>query len=183
MVTVSIIGTAGRDKTKVYTSELFDKMVYSAKYILRDLKDITLVSGGAAWADHVAVKLYLDNFCQNLILHFPCKWDNDKFIDNGNWSWKINPGKTANNYHHKFSQIMGNESLKDISNAINKGAIIIDDYNGFHSRNAEVAKSDYLIAFTWSSNGYPCDGGTLDTWKKSNSQKCHVDLNTLINIY
>lgn len=185
MVKVSIIGTAGRDKTKVFSKELFNKMVAAAKYILANLTDVTLVSGGAAWADHVAVKLFLEGFTSKLILHLPCKWDNGKFIDNGNFDWRINPGRTANYYHGKFSEVLEQTStgiyfdtLSEIDAAIKKGAIITVN-NGFHARNNLVAQSEYLIAFTWSQNNSPTDGGTLDTWNKSNGQKYHVCLQIL----
>lgn len=180
MVTVSIIGTAGRDKSQSYSRELYDKMIFAAKYALAGLQDVTLVSGGAALSDHVAVSLYLEGFVDGLILHLPCKWTGSAFIDTGLYDWRQNPGRTSNIYHQRFSNIVGIDSLAEISRAIEKGATVYDHYNGFHARNSEVAKTDYMLAFTWSKTGAPVDGGTLDTWNKSKAQKIHIDLHTLV---
>lgn len=61
--TVSIIGTASNKGNQVLTPKLFDQMVNRAKsVIINDFgllqHDVILVSGGAAWSDHVAVELY-----------------------------------------------------------------------------------------------------------------------------
>jgi hypothetical protein len=54
-------------------------------------------------------------------------------------------------------------------------------HSGFHKRNTEIAKADILIAFSWSSKDYPTNGGTADTWKKSeSSRKIHVNLCDLV---
>ena len=42
-----------------------------------------------------------------------------------------------------------------------------------------VAKSDYLIAFTWNKGNVPKDGGTLNTWNKCKNNKIHISLLTL----
>lgn len=178
MVIISVIGTAGRDKNANYTSELFTKMVRAAKYIMRNLTDITLVSGGAAWADHIAVRLYLEGFVSKLILHLPCEWDNNQYIDYGVYDWKTNPGKTSNYYHRKFSSILGVDTLQEINEAIKKGAEV-HIHKGFHLRNNPVAICDYMIAFTWSPTNVPADGGTLDTWNKCVSNKYHISLTIL----
>jgi hypothetical protein len=49
---------------------------------------------------------------------------------------------------------------------------------GFHNRNTSIAKSDYIIAFTWGKE-QPEAGGTLDTWKKACGEKVHVSLGEL----
>ena len=171
MIYISIIGTARGD----YVPELFDKMITTAKYMLSNLKDITLISGGAAWADHVAVRLYLEGFVSKLILHLPCEWSNEaQYYDNGDYDWGTNPGRTSNYYHSKFSQIIGINSLDEIDQAIKKGAEICI-HKGFHERNNYVAKCNCLIGFTWSN----VSGGTLDTWNKCSSQKYHIDLSIL----
>ena len=63
MITVSIIGTAGRSLKYKLTKELFFKMCHSAFNIITDEfklnpNNVCLVSGGAAWSDHIAIKLY-----------------------------------------------------------------------------------------------------------------------------
>lgn len=52
-MSISIIGTAS-DKKSAYDLQTFNKMVLAAKHMLRDLTDVTVVSGGAALGDHVA---------------------------------------------------------------------------------------------------------------------------------
>jgi hypothetical protein len=73
--TVSIIGSAARnaDFEKV-TQQLFELMVEDAKQRLSRIapsKKITLFSGGATFADHVAVVLYLTGNYAGLILYLP----------------------------------------------------------------------------------------------------------------
>ncbi len=149
-INVAIIGTANPEN---WTKSTFKKMIKQAIIFINDLnvRSITLISGAAAWSDHLVVYLYLKKDklklpINGLILHFPCLF-NGKFLDNGEWSWKINPGKTANEYHSKFSKKIDRNSFKDIEKAIQKGAqVIVSD--GFHSRNRKVAKAaDYILAF------------------------------------
>lgn len=78
--TLSIIGSAGRkeDAAKV-SKERFDAMVYDANQTIietlkLDPKKLILVSGGAAFGDHVAVKLFLDYGYSRLRLFLPCQW-------------------------------------------------------------------------------------------------------------
>lgn len=178
MVIIAIIGSAGRDNLQTYSAELFEKMVEAAKYMMRNLTDITLVSGGAALSDHVAVQLYLDNFVSKLVLHLPCEWNQTQYLDTGVQDWRVNPGKTSNYYHSKFSSILGRNTLKEIALAIDKGAKV-NIHKGFHVRNTYVARCDYMIAFTWSDSNIPVGGGTLDTWNKCTSVKYHVNLRFL----
>ena len=170
---------------------------------------IHLISGGAAWSglsntnpfisvqlvqifiliynivfqDHIAVRLFLEFIDEkiNLTLHLPCGWDDDKkqFVDNGNSDWRVNPGRSANRYHRQFGTKSGRNSLNDIHLVLQAGACA-KVHSGFHKRNTEIAKTDILLAFSWSSSGFPVDGGTADTWKKSrSSKKIHVNLSNL----
>jgi hypothetical protein len=139
---------------------------------------IELVSGGAAWADHVAVRLFLDGKASSLTLHLPCPFVDGKYLDTGSNDWRTNPGQSANYYHQKFSQAMGCDTLADIQTAISKGANVVVGA-GFHQRNSQIAKSDVLLAFTWAVGDTPSDGGTLDTWNKCKAPKLHVQLNSL----
>lgn len=64
MKTIAIIGTAGRKEDGLRMSrELFDRMVTFSHIIIKDgfrqERPIQLVSGGAAFADHVEVRLWL----------------------------------------------------------------------------------------------------------------------------
>lgn len=174
-MSTAIIGTA---KTTANMSEnLFQKMCYAA---LPYIKSNELVSGGAAWGDHVAVALFLgfpERF--KLTLHLPCGFVNGQYINNGSYDWRVNPGKTTNSYHRAFSKAANRDSLKDIQRAISLGANIFI-YDGFHKRNDIVATCPNMVAFTWG-KAEPEDGGTLYTWNKSKANKVHISLRDLID--
>lgn len=181
MTTVSIIGTAGRgDYGKMMTSALYTKMIEKSKAILDEWKigQISLVSGGAAWSDHVAVQLFLEGYVKKLTLHLPCEFKDGKYFETwDNWQ---NPGKSANTYHTRFSDKLKRNTLEEIQKAIDLGATVVV-HKGFYARNSKVALSSYLIAFSWSEGNTPTDGGTLDTWNKSKSKnKRHVSLQSLV---
>lgn len=71
---VAIIGTAGYAKntsSQILTRQLFEGMVAAAQtYLLQQhcgsakllLSEIDLVSGGAAWSNHVAIRLFLQAY-------------------------------------------------------------------------------------------------------------------------
>ena len=101
MVRVAIIGTAGRDKQAPLSRELFGKMCRVAQKIINDVwklepATVCLVSGGAAWVDHVAVSLYLQNHYPELELNLPCEFTDGRYSDTGAYDWRVNPGKTSN---------------------------------------------------------------------------------------
>jgi hypothetical protein len=191
-VTVSIIGTAGRkeDADKM-NKDVFDRMTECASTIISSVfkitKPIRLVSGGAAWSDHVAVRLFLElavvdeKTSPALTLHLPCPWVvGVGGEDTGPKDWKTNPGRTMNQLHHQMSRSFKTDTLLDIDIARLMGAKIVV-HKGFHARNSVVASSDYLIAFTWGESlTEPKDGGTADTWKKSKCKKVHVPLGSLM---
>lgn len=164
-----IIGTSGRreDKFKL-NKHLYKKMTLTAYGLLQKLSPDSLISGGAAWADFVAVKLFVNCYCPKITLHIPCNWDYTKkqFLDLGNFDFKTNPGGTANYYHRHFQQVTGENSLLEIQKAIDYGANIIIT-NGFMARNTKVAnESDVLLAMTFGNKEFVKDGGTSDTVKK-----------------
>jgi len=187
MPSVGIIGTAGRKGTHVKLSlGIFKSMVAQAEQIITEQLHLSwntvhLVSGGAAWADHVAVMTYMahqDEDC-SLTLHLPCEWTKKGFADTGERDWRVNPGRTANHYHNLFSKMVERDTLYDIEFVSQLGATLDCDAKGFNNRNSAIAKADYLIAFTWAKDK-PEEGGTLDTWKKSNGIKIHVSLSELL---
>ena len=148
MIQVAIIGTAGRGyNIKKLDKTVFDKMVKKAKKIIEKqfklkLEDVELVSGGAAWCDHIAVELFNSNYVNKLVLHLPAKFVDGKHEEGY-------AGSVANGYHTLFSKKMGRDTQLDIKTAIEAGATVIDKYWGFKIRNTHVAKSDYIIAFTF----------------------------------
>lgn len=186
VVKVAIIGTANRNKKLLrnMSAELYEDMIERAhETIVNDLNldvsNVILVSGGAAWSDHVAVSLFERNRYAGLELYIPCDWKESKYYDNGERGWRRNPGYSANMYHRQFSDIVLCDTLAEIENAQKNGAVL-HVKNGFHARNTCIAKSDTLIAFTWANNEYEITGGSRDTWRKCNNRKIHISLNELV---
>lgn len=179
MVTVGIIGTAGRkDDAAKINLEMARFMYKAARDIIRnELKlspqYIMLVSGGAACADSMAVKLYLAGEAKGLKLELPAKYTAGRFEEN-------ETGKTCNYYHQLFQKSTGLDSLGDIQKAIQQGAVAVT-HNGFLTRNLEVAKSNILIAMTFGNEHQLKQGGTEHTWSHFFTSKAkkayHINLN------
>jgi hypothetical protein len=199
MHTLSIIGTAGRaeDAHKLKRGS-YQLMYNNAREAVKRAQVSTLVSGGAAWADHLAVSLFLNNEVDQLILHLPAPFEHGQYVEGSK------AGGIANYYHRKFAktiaaEVSGISTLDDIGIAIEKGARI-HVYNGFFERNLEVARSDLILAYTFGTAdgkympGEPGfgdakaaglkDGGTAHTWNHAHSAlaKRHVNLHTLLEI-
>lgn len=189
--TVAVIGTSGRKDDEIkLNANLYQKMIVRVEEIIEktfklDWDNVVLYSGGAAYADHVAVALFLKYSPSKkikLVIETPCGWDFDRcqFSDNGGYGWQQNPGWTLNKYHTAFSKKCKLHSLDDIYSAIMKGAQVIVS-NGFFDRNLKVAKAERMIALTFGV-GKPKDGGTGHTWghsKLESEHKIHVCLGTL----
>ena len=99
-------------------------------------------------------------------------------------SWFPSKRWLGNYYHDKFiSQIRSDLNYKDwssyqeIYDTIKQGAYV-EIQKGFHSRNNFVAKSEYMLAFSWGQDE-PNDGGTKYTWDKGIGKKYHINLNNL----
>jgi hypothetical protein len=176
-ITLSICGSAGRrDDAAKMSKQHFEAACIVATGLMEQLKECnfpitTLVSGGAAFIDHVAVKLFLQKKVPNLRLFLPAKWEMGKYADTGERDPHKNPGGTANYYHKKFLNATGIHSLSDIQVAKSNGAELIDENKngkplGFYPRNALVAKSDFILAITFGKGKEVKDGGTADTVKR-----------------
>lgn len=183
---VAIIGTAGRnDDEKKLSPAIFQSMVDEARKTIvetwkLDPSTVRLVSGGSAWADHVAVRLYGAKW-GGLDLHLPEAWDKTQFYDTRIVDWKSNPGGTLNYYHRKFSAAMPCDSLAEIAALQKDERVRFIVHDGMHQRNTAVAaRANYLIAFTFAAKNAktPKDGGTADTWIKTNpfTRKLHISL-------
>lgn len=178
---VAVIGTAGRSSPHM-TRSLWDAMRDDFK--LRINPDDVLVSGGAAWADHLAVDAFLRSRCAGLELYLPAPMTAFSL-----WPRFMGPrgssGAAANFYHKKFSVACGMESLEQIARAAQRGAVVSFEpvksgYVGMFQRNTKVAgRCQHCIAYTFGDRDQPDDGGTLDTWKQVSGTREHVDLNTL----
>lgn len=193
ITTLSIIGTAGRgDDYARLDRAVYDRMADVARSAVRRLAGEgplpALVSGGAAWADHLAVRLALEGVVEpnRLTLHLPAPFVGRAFDE------AVKDGGTSNYYHRRFSQKTGVKSLDEVAAVIAAGATVTTSA-GFFARNVRVAGSDALLAFTFGGGqawgitaGGPTttareaglkDGGTAHTWDRSRSSvKLHVSL-------
>lgn len=181
---VAIIGTAGRrEDGQKLNRAIYNKMVRSAITLLNDKheefgeqfgNEIHLISGGAAWADHCAVSVYLLDLCDTLTLYLPAEWTGTDFSG-------TRDGEVANYYHRLFSEKMNGSSLAGIGRAKEKGASLIINRNGFKARNLQVGRVDILIAYTFGEKeDTPKDGGTLHTWNNSSATvKIHKQIQKL----
>lgn len=130
--------------------------------------------------DHVAVDLFQTHKFAGLELHFPCPWDavHHKYLDTGE-PGRRNPGRAANRYHTEFSASAEKDSFADLLRVQHKGAVV-HIHRGFFARNTLVAKSDALLAFTWSTSTSPLlKSGTMNTWKQARNMRTHVSLASL----
>lgn len=177
---MGVIGTAGRGGLhKLFSANRMDKMVAVVKDLATKNKVTGLISGGAAFSDHVAVIVALElNLPIELALPTKYNLDTGWFLDSGVRDFKTNPGGTANYYHRLMEEVTGGKyNSKQIGEAYAKGLATLYAYNGFFARNSVVAaKANILVAFTFSDDNNPADGGTKDTWDKCSGTKIHYRL-------
>ena len=189
VLAIAVIGSAGRgDDSRKFFPGLFEEMVKRVSRTIRQVsrtikphhtkKKIRLVSGGAAWADHVAVALFLDGVVDELRLYFPTDFCKPKTM----FSTGSLEGPYVNRLHRAFAQVSGVDSLGDIGRAIKMPGCRYFVHDGFFARNTKIAQSaDCVIALTWSRDNKPPPGGTRDTWEKSQSRhKIHIALSSLM---
>ena len=174
---IAIIGTAGRDKSIQLLPQHWDFM---CQIIGDEVKpnDI-VVSGGAAWADHVAIWAFGTDLVSHIKLHLPAPFIDGKFKGEFGTS-----GGTCNYYHSLFSKVMGFDSLdhiKQITEHSNVTLTIQPEANGYAAmaaRNIKVAKDcTHMIAFTFGEGDVPADGGTKMTWDMAaGKERAHITL-------
>ena len=198
MNSMAFIGSAGRGKDAERLNRgLYDAMYEEALAMVREHDIEEAVSGGAAFADHTAVTLFLEGEVQSLRLYLPAVFDGRAFVPNARV--QSNPGKTANHHHEDFKSSCGIDGLTEIRDAVAKGAKV-EVYNGFKRRNLEVAgHCTHMEAFTFGSKstavfladhaGFSSaeeaglkDGGTAHTWGEcwKARWKKHVNLFELL---
>ena len=176
-ISLAICGTAGRRESgKRLSRQHFEAAYAIAEELLKQINECNypithLVSGGAAYMDHIAVKLFLNNKVPHLRLFLPAIWENSSYYDNRISNMVKNPGEYANYYHERFQRVTGINSLSEIQIAKSRGAELIDRNKqgkslGFYARNALVAKSDFLFACTFGDGRIVKEGGTADTVRK-----------------
>lgn len=187
VLAIAVIGSAGRgDDARKFCPGLFEEMVKRVSRTIKQLsgtikplrQKIRLVSGGAAWADHVAVALFLEGAVDELHLHFPTDFGRSKTPVG------VGVGPYVNQLHRAFAEVSGVDSLGDIGRAIKMPGCKHFARDGFFARNTKIAQSaDCVIALTWSKDNKPPPGGTSDTWHKSQSKhKIHISLSSLVNL-
>lgn len=162
---IAVIGFSGRRVAgQLLTRELYDSMVgrierYVTDLLRLDWQNVRLVSGGAAWADHIAVTLFAAHPEAQLVLYMPCSFDVEhaRFSMNG-----------VNVLHKDFTDAVGFSSLQQLSDAQARGATFDTSSAGFLERNVLVAAAaDHLVALTWSRGDQPeARSGTLHTWNR-----------------
>ncbi len=170
-MTLGIIGTAGRGQDGV---QFLDNPAYwrmmkvIAQTVATMLQPERLVSGGAAFSDHLAVQLYLEGFASDLTLHLPADWLGHGFKEvKGSGNLSYDPGRTSNYYHGLFSRDTQTDTLAEIQAAIEKGATVKTGAGGFKERNTDIAnEASTMLAFTFGQGAALKDGGTKDTWVK-----------------
>lgn len=182
---VAVIGTAGRDKHKPYSLDLWLGMLEDAYKRFPHDKEYTLVSGGAAWADHLAVQLFLTlPNVTGLKLYLPSAFSKEtrRFIGP-----QGSCASAANYYHEKFRGITGIESMREISHVHRMEGVhiacepVAPGLGGFFARNKKVAlAADAVLAYTWGIGKEPADGGTKNTWDQVVGRKVHVSLDNLL---
>ncbi|RMD99269.1 MAG: hypothetical protein D6812_11870 [Deltaproteobacteria bacterium] len=197
---VAIIGTAGRREDGArLDARAWSKMQEDVKQRIEELgHDVELVSGGSAWADHLAVWLYLQGVVHKIELALPADIRKGRFVEG---IGRADPGRTLNYYHELFSgkiyrgwehreRVAGETltrgaiaSVAEIEEALGGEGCVATYWDGFRERNKWVAAiSDVVLAYTFGKGDTPRDGETHDTWKRCNSgvRKIHVSLEDLL---
>lgn len=179
MTRIAVIGTAGRKNAADRLD--WPTFLLMREAVLRELQNIPrpweLVSGAAAWADHVAVDLFLGGEVDRLELHLPCRFNGAIFYG------ASDEARTANHYHQAFTARMppDRSSFTDLREAIMRGATIWQyEVEGFKARNYAVGRVEVVIAQTFGRGSVPADGGTAHTWRNSAAPiKIHIPIGEL----
>jgi hypothetical protein len=192
-----MIGSAGRQEDARYvTIDLYRSMYREARNAVREWQAIRAVSGGAAFADHLAVSAFLYGEVKELLLFLPAPFRNGRYVEG---TRDHDPGRTSNRLHRRFKEITGIDGLAEIAEAERRGAVL-HVIPGFQNRNLEVASAaTCMIAFTFGratfrniapqqaefndprAAGLKISKGTAHTWGEAwkCTTKTHVNLNEL----
>lgn len=184
---LAIIGTAGRGTDAVrLTLPLWNNMKRTIYRFIKDREITHVISGGAPFADHLAVGLFNAGHVSTLTLALPCSfnWEKAEFVAGHE---PLDPAGRLNQLHAQFSRVIGKESRQEIKTAIygngHASAEVVQGH-GFHARNDIVAeRADEVIAFTFGNGPELSDGGTAYTGreylKRGKNALWHVDLYTM----
>ena len=149
---LAVIGTAGRqDDAAKINRPLYDAMYAETLRAMADWNVTGLISGGAAMADHLAVRAFLDGKADRLVLHLPAAFQNGQYATAGD-------GATANRYHRDFSRMCGLNSLDEMARAMAKPGCESHVGRGFKARNLDVASAaTHMLAMTFGAMQEPED--------------------------
>lgn len=191
---IAIVGSGGRGKDiEKLNPQMWTKVKQLVANFIAQKRTSTLISGGCAWADSLAVEYFISSFNFNynllsvdLILCLPCKFDldNNKFVEDGFQS----PGARLNYLHKKYIQKLNGrrDSLAWLGEAIRHKNCEVFYGDGFFERNNIVAnKAHTLLAITFGKENQINDGGTAYTAKRfikknGNENAYHLDLNSMV---
>lgn len=205
MAKLAIIGTAGRaDDGKRLAADperYLTRMLDAAREVSKLTGATELISGGAAWADHIAVLLFLeDPEHYSLELELPAKLIQADagvrvFDDKGTHDFKSNPGAVSNHYHKAFTKAVAKVrpgfssfahfgDIEDVHVGL-AAEVRLNIGTGFLERNLVVAaKAHHCLAMTFGNGKQLKDGGTAHTMsnflaKRGHGAAYHLDLNML----
>lgn len=164
------------------TRDLWLRMVSAVQERLDPSDNIH--TGGAAWADHIAVHLFLGGFIQGEM----SVWLSAPLVSPGVFVGPLKSSASASNYYHeKFSQAIGENTRLQILEAQLEGAWLNSEpagpgYGAFFARNNKIAERavDGCIALTWGDGDVPMDGGTKYTWDRCSGERIHIPLRSLL---
>jgi hypothetical protein len=199
---LAIIGTAGRrgDADRI-TLATWDAMLADVRQRVAAAQhtdggeplDVTLASGGAAYADHLAVLLWRERPAWRLELFLPAPLGREGF------DTSTAAGARTAELHAQFRDQLGIDGVKDLQAAAADGAWVHDG-PGFKARNQAIAeRADVVLAYTFgpgaevvtATAGDPAyldataaglkPGGTAQTWQMAQraAEKVHVPLHLL----
>lgn len=163
-VRVAVVGTAVRDGPGD-ADELRRAFREAPKRVVKQLQAwglpleaVTLVSGGSAWSDHVAVQVVLRNpEVGGLQLELPAEFGDGRFdVGTGD-------GLRLNQLHRQYQAIMGVDALAEVALVMSDARCAVRVHRGFFARNDVVAKeSDRIVALGL---GPEMMSGTRYTWQ------------------
>lgn len=193
-----MIGSAGRQEAASHVSiALYRAMYREARSSVREWKAARAVSGGAAFADHLAVSAFLYGEVEELVLFLPAPFQDGRYVESHG---DRGTAKTTNFLHRAFKERTGVDGLAEIAEAQRRGAVL-HVVPGFQNRNLEVASAaTCMIAFTFGratlrniepgrpefsdphAAGLKVTRGTAHTWGEAwkCTKKTHINLNELL---
>ena len=182
-IKLAVVGSAGRgDDARLINGELYAQMAAALKQVMVQVGPVShLVSGGAAFADHLAVGFFLRDLVPGLSLHLPAFYSRSarQYVE----PYAKSSGSISNYWHREFSRKCGGNSLNSISEALSKQGASHKTYMGFDLRNTGIAEeADAIVAFTFGVNASVKHGGSWDTMKQAMARSIptfHVTLKTM----